>query len=275
MLALDANKALLVLVVEGSAPVVRGILNQMVHVRGRRAVVQVRPEPGRQGSDDLLWLAAKAGQVLVAVGRHLNQVDDLLVAPAQGHEHVHAQAPEAPEAGRPLAAQQLHPLLRQLEGRPLEVRVARRPGEHEPEVDVDGVALGVQEDVPVVPVLQVEQVAQDGVRAQALHEAVPRLDEPGGPLVPEAALEEVQQRGELGVVALEGVDADGVRHGLDHAAAAARGQDVVRPHVHRQGRVPQDLRHLLHELAGEHLLAQVVVGLDDHGHQPPAGQVPD
>jgi hypothetical protein len=40
-----------------------------------------------------------------------------------------------------------------LEGRLLEVNVARGAREHEAEVDVDEVALGVQQDVPVVPVL--------------------------------------------------------------------------------------------------------------------------
>ncbi len=47
----------------------------------------------------------------------------------------------------------LHELGRELEGAGLEPQVLGRGGEYEPVVDVDEVALGVQEDVAVVTVL--------------------------------------------------------------------------------------------------------------------------
>ena len=47
----------------------------------------------------------------------------------------------------------LHKLWRELERTGLEPQVLGRGGEYEPVVDVDEVALGVQEDVAVVTVL--------------------------------------------------------------------------------------------------------------------------
>ena len=60
--------------------------------------------------------------------------------------------------------------MRQLERRALERDDARRVRDHEAKVDVDDVALGVDQDVPVVSVLHLEQVADQRVRCEALQE---------------------------------------------------------------------------------------------------------
>ena len=52
-----------------------------------------------------------------------------------------------------VGAHDLQQLARQLEGRRLKVDPARGVAEHEPEVDVDDVAGGVQQDVAIVAVL--------------------------------------------------------------------------------------------------------------------------
>lgn len=41
--------------------------------------------------------------------------------------------------------------------------VSRRVGEHEPKVDVDEMTVPIDKDIPVVPVLDLQQVCYDGV----------------------------------------------------------------------------------------------------------------
>ena len=57
----------------------------------------------------------------------------------------------------------------------LEVDVAAgRVGEEEPKVDVHNAALVIDQDIPVVPVADGEQVVHDGVGGEALGEAAAR-----------------------------------------------------------------------------------------------------
>ena len=57
----------------------------------------------------------------------------------------------------------------------LEVDVAAgRVGEEEPKVDVHNTALIIDQDIPVVPVADGEQVVHDGVGGEALGEAAAR-----------------------------------------------------------------------------------------------------
>ena len=64
----------------------------------------------------------------------------------------------------------LHKLWRELEGTGLEPQILGRGREYEPVVDVDEVALAVEQDVAVVPVLDLHQVGHDAVGGAALHE---------------------------------------------------------------------------------------------------------
>ena len=67
--------------------------------------------------------------------------------------------------------QHLNVLQRELERGSLKADVARRVREHEPEVDVDEVALAVEEDVAVVPIFDLEEVCYDGVACQNVRAA--------------------------------------------------------------------------------------------------------
>lgn len=53
--------------------------------------------------------------------------------------------------GKPPDPTHVHEFRGELEGRGLEAQVAGGAGQDEAEVDVDDVAVGVQQDVPVVP----------------------------------------------------------------------------------------------------------------------------
>ena len=86
-------------------------------------------------------------------------------------ELVVRRAVEAPE--------DLDVLQRELERRRLEADVAWRVREHEPEVDVDEVPVAVEEDVAVVPVLDLQQVRDEGVARERLGEVALCADELG------------------------------------------------------------------------------------------------
>lgn len=60
-------------------------------------------------------------------------------------------------------AEHLDVLERELEGCGLEADVARRIRQHKAEVDVDEVAVAVNQDVAVMSILDLEQVGDDGV----------------------------------------------------------------------------------------------------------------
>lgn len=64
--------------------------------------------------------------------------------------------------------QDLNILKRQLKRRRLETDVPRRIREHEPEVDMDEVAVAIEEDVAVVSVFDLEEVTNDGVACVCL-----------------------------------------------------------------------------------------------------------
>jgi len=63
----------------------------------------------------------------------------------------------------------LKQLASQFEGRSLEVDTTRRVAEHEAKVDVDDVAPLVQHDVAVMPVLDLQEEADQAVPCHALY----------------------------------------------------------------------------------------------------------
>lgn len=73
----------------------------------------------------------------------------------------------------------LQQLARELEGRRLEVDPTGRVGQHEVKVDVHNVTLLVQQQVAVVPVLPLKQVAHHRVASHALYKVALRGAEGG------------------------------------------------------------------------------------------------
>lgn len=60
----------------------------------------------------------------------------------------------------------------ELEGRGLKIDAARGVGQHEAKVDVDDMPRIIQQQVAVVPVLDLEQVADEAVPSHALHKRI-------------------------------------------------------------------------------------------------------
>ncbi|KAJ8525159.1 hypothetical protein ON010_g15956 [Phytophthora cinnamomi] len=79
-----------------------------------------------------------------------------------------AQSPEVAERRTARTAHQLNELVRELERCPLEVPVAARAvGEQEAKVDVDHMTVRVHQDVAVVAILDLENVADDRIGCKA------------------------------------------------------------------------------------------------------------
>ena len=63
----------------------------------------------------------------------------------------------------------LDKLVGQLKRRGFKSQVARGAGQHKPKVNVQDVALGIEEDVAVVSVFDLHKVAEQRVGSQAFH----------------------------------------------------------------------------------------------------------
>lgn len=71
-----------------------------------------------------------------------------------------------------IALHHLQKLPSELEGRGLEVDAPGGVGQHEAEVDVDDMPRIIQQQVAVVPVLDLEQVGDEAVPGHALHKRI-------------------------------------------------------------------------------------------------------
>ncbi len=135
--------------------------------------------------------------------------------------------------------------------------------------------LPVHQNVPVVAVLDLQDVAHYAVGSQAARKVGPGNAEPVWPAhAPfELLLKPGREGGVVWVIFLEAVQGNGVGDGLNEPRAGVHGKDVVslEPHGHLGG--PENGGKLGQQLGHKLLLPQVVIGLDDAGQQPPAGEL--
>ena len=136
---------------------------------------------------------------------------------------------------------------------------------------MNDVAFRVEQNVAVMSVLDLEQVADQRVAGAREDEVVHRrhvaFGSGGAELFDEVSLQSA------GLHLLDLVDTGRVDDRLQNARVGPSNEDLVRP--------DPDLRHFFvpsrlqrrHQLVGEHLLAQVVTALDDDGQQLPVLEV--
>lgn len=106
---------------------------------------------------------------------HLDDDDDLLCVLLERKEALLHQFSVLAEVLRPIAAEDLDLLRRQLERSLFELdALSWRIRQEEAEVDVHDVALDVDHDVAVVPVLDLENVAYERIGSQRLAEVLTR-----------------------------------------------------------------------------------------------------
>jgi len=99
----------------------------------------------------------------LALSHHHYQFDYLFFVLPQVFESQEEQQLEVLEDVRILSLHQFDVVLREFEGRPLEVHVAWGAGEHEAEVDVYDVPVDINKDVVIVPILDIEEVLDETV----------------------------------------------------------------------------------------------------------------
>ncbi|GIX64560.1 arginyl-tRNA synthetase family protein [Babesia caballi] len=159
--------------------------------------------------------AAEAGHPRVL--EQLHQRDQRRRLAAHAQERRDQQAHVALEARGPDAAQHVGHVLGELEGGLLELHVGGGGGpQEEPEVDVQDVALAGDEQVAVVPVLDLEQVAEQRVAGQRVDEVVHGAVELGAAARAELAQKVVLQSAPVGLA-----DAVAAHAVLDEADDAA------------------------------------------------------
>lgn len=155
----DSHRVALVLVIPVGAPVVRCVLDHVQHELLALSRRQVQSEAVAQVRENTV-LALEARKVDARQHRHLNEGDDFLCVLPQLHEALDHKALEFGESARVLPTKQLDILRRHLETVGFTIDVARRVAQQKAEVYVDHVALRVEQDVPVVPVLNLQDVAE-------------------------------------------------------------------------------------------------------------------
>ena len=95
----------------------------------------------------------EARQIDARYYRHFYKRDDLFSVGSQCHEPFDHQRLKLIEELGPMTSQNFNVLLSQLEGSCFKVKIAWAVREHKAEINVDHVALTVQQDVSIVPVL--------------------------------------------------------------------------------------------------------------------------
>ncbi|GIX62932.1 octaprenyl-diphosphate synthase, putative [Babesia caballi] len=201
---------------------------------------------------------------LVRVGHHLDQQHDAVHVLPRLEQPADDERLEVVEVVRVLAPNHVDVLLGELEGRRLEADVAGGVGEAEAVVDVDDVALAVQQNVPVVPVADLQEVRDDGVGGVALDEVLAGLEE----VVGVDALEGLGD-GLHVELALDHVDGAGVVQELDDAAVGPRHENLDGLQPERQLGLREDVAEEGEQLVDHVLLPEVVAALDDDGADVP------
>ena len=172
-LSQDALHAVLGPIVAPGAPVVDGLRDQVVDVAQgflELHAATVREEAVFQVANQSL-ATLETGQVVLAHQHHLDEDDDLLGVGLQGAETTSHPRAEVPERIGFHATHHVQHLLGQLEWRcfkfdPLAWRIAQK----EAKVNVEHMTLDINENVFIVPVLDLQNVADEAVGAEGVRE---------------------------------------------------------------------------------------------------------
>lgn len=141
----------------------------------------------------------------------------------RGDQSLQYQILELGVSRRLIAAHDLDEFGRQLERAGLEAEIAGRRRQHEAEVDVYDVAVAVQQDVAVVAILDLDEIADEAVGRAALDEIFLGHEEALGTDGPEFPLEVLQQSQLAELLHL--VQGHGVEDRLDQAAVVRQAED--------------------------------------------------
>mmetsp|Transcript_35784 Transcript_35784/g.70476 ORF Transcript_35784/g.70476 Transcript_35784/m.70476 type:complete len:229 (+) Transcript_35784:641-1327(+) len=214
----------------------------------------VHEEPLSEFTQDPLRPRTETGQrqVLLPHHHHLDNAQEFLRFSPGLHEASYNPLSEFIEKRGTRPPHDLHKLVGQFEQRRFEWDVSGTVREHEPKVHMDHVAFAVNQNIRVVPVSDVEHVADDRVGSHRIHERLLRTLQ----CAPESLLVEVQQ-GLPWAELLDGVNGHGVGDGLYQAGLDVCGKDVegLQPELFCPPRPPPDLLKPVEELSSKELLS--------------------
>lgn len=263
-------------VVAASSPIVVAVHDQVVDkplALGVREHLAGREEPVLQISDGPL-ASLEAREVILAQEHHFDDDDDLLCVLLQCEEALLHQFAVLAEVLGPVAAENLDLLGCELERGLLELdALARRVRQEEAEVDVHDVAFNVDHDVPIVPVLDLQDVAQKRVGRQRLAKILPSQFVGPAPRGAKLVSEVVDDADVFASqLFLDARDAERIVADLDQAAPLPCRQNLVRLQPQIKLLLLEDLVELIDQLDRELLLSHIIIGLDDDSEQLPRQQ---
>lgn len=268
--------AVLELIITPGSPVVKALLDEVVNEL--HALLVVEPLAGGEEAvfelNEGLLTALEAGQVVLAHQHHLHDNDDLLRVGLKSQEALLQVLTVLGERLASGTAKDLNLLSCELERSFLELETfARSVCQEESKVNVHDVALDVDQDVAVVSVLDVQNVAEQRVGRKTPAEVVTSLLVLLLLRATKLLLEVVDDPRVLAHLLLDTVNGQGVLSDLDDASSSPGGQDFVglEPEV----KLPclEDLFKLADDLHGELFLSHVVVALHDDPEQLPSVKV--
>ena len=151
-----------------------------------------------------------------------------------------------------------------------EIYTPRTCSENEPVVDVNHVPVRVDQNIPVVTVLYLEQETDERVSGKTPNEILLRLRK--APL--ECLLVKGEQIRVPRSVLLDPVERLGVGEELDDPGALGGHDNLVRAEPETDPSSLEDLPELVDDLHRDELLAQIVSALDDDAPALVGGEVP-
>jgi hypothetical protein len=176
----------------------------------------------------------------------------------------------------PHPSHQVHHLRSELERSRFEPDIAARGGaQDEPKVDMDDVTKSVQENVSVVAILDLQEIANDAIARQGADEVLSGDPKGWSVLIAKENFKEMFEVDVLRHLPSQNIEGNGVRDGFDETGGGRERNDPVgsQPAIHFPSE--EDRIDLGDELACTLLLSQVIVALDDHGNQSVARNMTD
>ena len=182
------------IVIHTSGERVHAIRDHVINLNLKLLLCQIEMESISQRAHNTSTVALLKTGHLRAQLHDLHNGHELVHVFARGQESAQHQNLEVGEHVALDAAHHLGELVRHLEGGWLEAQVLGRTRQHEAVVDVDEVAVVVEEYVAVVAILDLEQVAGDRVAGAGGHEVLLGVQEGLAGARAKLGQEEVEQR---------------------------------------------------------------------------------
>mmetsp|Transcript_8766 Transcript_8766/g.14749 ORF Transcript_8766/g.14749 Transcript_8766/m.14749 type:complete len:210 (-) Transcript_8766:457-1086(-) len=163
----------------------------------------------------------------------------------------------------------VHKVTRQLERSTLKTSIlARRGQKEEPKINMNQMTPVVQQNIPVVPILDLQQETNHGITGERFNKVRLGVDILVGAFS-KMIIKELSQRCKVGIVAFERVNRDGVGDGFNYTTTIGQRHNLVRAQPNGNLLLGQDGCHTVNQLRSQLFLSQIIIGLDEDWHETP------